>query len=112
MRCPPSATRCAGPPTTVSARRRTDHVVAEPVDHKRLIDLLEVYLLGGEPSLTGRELADEVGIPFERARERWRSLGFSSVDEDVPAFTQADLEALRLTQRLSDLGFVDADDEA
>ena len=29
-----------------------------------------------------------------------------------PAFTHADLEALRLTQRLSDLGFVDADDES
>ena len=31
---------------------------------------------------------------------------------DIPAFTHADLEALRLTQRLSDLGFVDADDES
>jgi adenylate cyclase len=34
------------------------------------------------------------------------------VGGDVPAFTHADLEALRLTQRLSDLGFVDADDES
>ena len=39
--------------------------MAEPIDHKRLIDLLEAYLLGEEPSLTGQELADEVGIPFE-----------------------------------------------
>ena len=86
--------------------------MAEPVDHKHLIDLLEAYLLGEEPSLTGNELADEVGIPFETARERWRSLGFTAVGGDVPAFTHADLEALRLTQRLSDLGFVDADDES
>ncbi|MET0840446.1 MAG: adenylate/guanylate cyclase domain-containing protein [Marmoricola sp.] len=86
--------------------------MAEPVDHKRLIDLLEAYLLGEEPSLTGHQLADDVGIPFETARERWRSLGFTAVDEHVPAFTHADLEALRLTQRLSDLGFVDPDDEA
>ena len=86
--------------------------MAEPVDHKHLIDLLEVYLLGEEPSLTGQELADEVGIPFEKARERWRSLGFSEVGGDVPAFTHADLEALRLTQRLSDLGVVDSDDES
>ncbi len=46
------------------------------------------------------------------ARDRWRSLGFSAVGGDLPAFTHADLEALRLTQRLSDLGFVDEDDEA
>jgi len=86
--------------------------VAEPVDHRRLIDLLEAYLLGEEPALTGNQLADEVGIPFETARDRWRSLGFTAVGGDVPAFTRADLEALRLTQRLSDLGFVDADDES
>jgi adenylate cyclase len=86
--------------------------VAEPVDHKHLIDLLEAYLLGEEPALTGNELADDVGIPFEVARDRWRSLGFTAVGGDVPAFTHADLEALRLTQRLSDLGFVEADDES
>lgn len=86
--------------------------MAEPVDHRRLIDLLEAYLLGEEPALTGNQLADEVGIPFETARDRWRSLGFTAVGGDVPAFTKADLEALRLTQRLSDLGFVDADDES
>jgi adenylate cyclase len=86
--------------------------VAEPIDHKHLIDLLEAYLLGEEPSLTGNELAAEVGIPFETARERWRSLGFTAVGGDVPAFTHADLEALRLTQRLSDLGFVEAEDES
>jgi adenylate cyclase len=86
--------------------------VTERLDHKQLIDLLEAYLLDEEPSLTGQELADDVGIPFEAARDRWRSLGFTAVGADVPAFTRADLEALRMTQRLSDLGFVDADDEA
>ncbi len=86
--------------------------MAEPVDHKRLIDLLESYLLGEEPSLSGNQLADEVGIPFDSARDRWRSLGFTEVGADVPAFTPADLEALRLTQRLSDLGFVEPDDES
>jgi adenylate cyclase len=86
--------------------------VTERLDHKHLIDLLEAYLLEEEPSLTGKELADDVGISFEAARDRWRSLGFTAVGADVPAFTHADLEALRMTQRLSDLGFVDADDEA
>ncbi len=81
-------------------------------DHRELVDLLEVFLLGEEPSLTGQQLADEVGIPFEDARLRWRSLGFSAVDADEPAFTHADLEALKLTQRLLEIGMIDPDDES
>jgi adenylate cyclase len=86
--------------------------VPEPLDQNDLIDQLEVYLLGEEPTLSGNELADEVGIPFEVARQRWRSLGFTEVDADVKAFTHADLEALRLTQRLSELGFLEPDEES
>ncbi|MCW2827764.1 MAG: adenylate/guanylate cyclase protein [Marmoricola sp.] len=86
--------------------------MAERRDHRELVDLLEVFLLGEEPSLTGNQLAEEVGISFEEARLRWRSLGFSAVGPDVPAFTQADLEALRLTQRLLDVGLIDPRDES
>jgi adenylate cyclase len=86
--------------------------VAQRRDHRELLDLLEVFLLGEEPSLTGRQLADEVGIPFEEAQLRWRSLGFSAVGDDVPAFTPADLEALRLTQRLVEIGLLDSEDES
>jgi adenylate cyclase len=86
--------------------------VAEGRDHRELVDLLEVFLLGEEPTLTGNQLADEVGISFEEARLRWRSLGFSAVGADVPAFTHADLEALRLTQRLLEIGLIDAEDES
>ncbi len=86
--------------------------MAERRDHRELIDLLEVFLLGEEPSLTGQQLADEVGIPFDEARLRWRSLGFSAVGADEPAFTHADLEALRLTQRLLEIGLIDAEDES
>ena len=71
--------------------------MAERRDHRELIDLLEVFLLGEEPSLSGQQLADEVGITFDEARLRWRSLGFSAVGADVTAFTKADEEALRLT---------------
>jgi len=85
--------------------------VAEGRDHRQLIDLLEVFLLGEEPSLTGNQLAESVGIPFEQARQRWRSLGFTEVGADVPAFTNADLEALRLTQKLLEIGLIEADDE-
>ncbi len=83
----------------------------ERPDAGKLIDQLEQFLLGEAPSLTGRQLADDVGIEFETARQRWRSLGFSAVPEDMAAFTKADEEALRLTEELSDLGFVDPDDE-
>jgi len=86
--------------------------VPERRDHRELIDLLEVFLLGEEPSLSGQQLADEVGITFDEARLRWRSLGFSAVDADVPAFTRADLEALRLTQRLLEIGVIDSEDES
>jgi adenylate cyclase len=85
--------------------------VAEGRDHRELIDLLEVFLLGEEPSLTGNQLAESVGIPFEQARLRWRSLGFTEVGADVPAFTNADLEALRLTQKLLEIGLIEPDDE-
>ena len=99
-------TRCATPPPTAWAPPRTD---AWPTgrDHRKLIDLLEAYLLDEEPSLTGNQLADHVGIPFETARLRWRSLGFSEVGGDVAAFTKADDEALRLTEELSALGLVE-----
>jgi adenylate cyclase len=86
--------------------------VAPRRDHRELIDLLEVFLLGEEPSLTGNQLADEVGISFEEAKLRWRSLGFSEVGADVPAFTHADLEALRLTQRLLTIGLIEPEDES
>lgn len=81
-------------------------------DHRELVDLLEELLLGEEPSLTANQLAEKVGITFAEARLRWRSLGFSEVGADVVAFTHADLEALRLTQRLLDLGLIDPRDES
>ncbi len=82
------------------------------LDHSELVDLLEVFLLGEEPSLTGQQLADDVGITFEEARLRWRSLGFTAVGADVPAFTHADLEALRVTEKLLKIGLIDVEDES
>lgn len=83
-----------------------------PLDRGRLVELLEVFLLGDPPTLTGLEIADRVGIPIEVARERWRSLGFSAVADDEVVFTEADLEAMLLTQRLQALGLVGEDDES
>jgi adenylate cyclase len=80
-------------------------------DSHLLLDRLEEYLLGEEPGLTGEQVAADVGIDFDAARQRWRSLGFSAVEDDVRAFTHADVDALRLTEELSDLGFVEPADE-
>lgn len=80
--------------------------------HAELVDLFEVFLLGERPSLTGQQIADEVGISLDTARQRWRSLGFTEVGDDVVAFTQADLEAMRLTQRLREVGIIDDEDES
>jgi adenylate cyclase len=78
----------------------------------QVIELLEEHLLGSGPTLTGAQIAADVGISMEVARQRWRSLGFTAVEDDEVAFTEADLEAMRLTQRLHDLGLVDDDNEA
>ena len=86
--------------------------MAAPLEPARLVDLLEAYLLGEEPSLTGEQIAREVGITHADAQQRWRSLGFSAVDADVEAFTHADLEALQLTQRLVDIGLITGEDES
>ena len=84
----------------------------EPLDSQQVVELLEEYLLGSTPTLTGPQIAADVGISMDLARQRWRSLGFTAVDDDEVAFTEADLEAMRLTQRLHDLGMIDEDDEA
>jgi adenylate cyclase len=86
--------------------------VAEELDPQQIVELLEEYLLGSVPTMTGPQVAAEVGISMDLARQRWRSLGFTAVDDDEVAFTEADLEAMRLTQRLHELGMVNEDDEA
>jgi adenylate cyclase len=83
-----------------------------PLDPQQIVELLETHLLGSLPTLTGPQIADAVGIDMDVARQRWRSLGFTAVDDDEVAFTDADLEAMRLTQRLHDLGMINDDDEA
>jgi adenylate cyclase len=79
---------------------------------QQVVELLETHLLGSAPTLTGPQIAEAVGISMDIARQRWRSLGFTAVGDDEVAFTEADLEAMRLTQRLHDLGMINDDDEA
>lgn len=86
--------------------------MAEELDPQEIFDLLEQHLLGSAPTLTGQQVADQVGIPREVAQLRWRSLGFTAVDDDAVAFTDADVRAMKLTQRMHELGVINPDDEA
>jgi adenylate cyclase len=82
------------------------------LEPQQVVELLEQHLLGSHPTLTGPQIAEAIGIDMELARQRWRSLGFTAVDDEEIAFTEADLEAMRLTQRLHELGMINEGDEA
>ncbi|MFL6106202.1 MAG: adenylate/guanylate cyclase domain-containing protein [Marmoricola sp.] len=84
----------------------------EPLDPQRTVELLEEHLLGSRPTLNGDQVAELVGIDRDVAKQRWRSLGFTDVGDDEVAFTPADVEAMRLTQRMHELGLIRSDDEA
>ena len=64
------------------------------------------------PTLTQQQVADEAGVPVELANELWRLLGFPRAAEDEPAFTHADVEALRRTQNLVGAGILSPDRQA
>lgn len=80
-------------------------------DPSVLIEAVSAFLLGESPTLRRQDVAELSDVSPEVARERWRALGFPEVDEDDVAFTHADVEALRLTQNLIDLGVVRPDSE-
>ena len=80
-------------------------------DPSAVIAAVSTFLLGAAPSLTRADVAELSGVTPEVARERWRALGFPEVADGVVAFTHADVEALRLTQSLIDLGVVRPESE-
>lgn len=73
---------------------------------------VEAALLGGEPHLTRRQVADRVSVPLTLAEELWHRLGFPHHAEDDVAFTEADVEALSLARDLVMLGILDAESQA
>ena len=81
------------------------------LDPSVVIDALTELMLGESPHLRRADVSEQSGVPPDIARARWRALGFPEADDDDVAFTDADVEALRLTQELVDLGVIDADTE-
>src|SRR5687767_6127323 len=75
-------------------------------------EAIEQLLLDGPRRYTRLQAADLAGMPPHRTQRLWRALGFPDVDDADPAFTDADVEALRVLSDLIDSGFVDADTEA
>jgi adenylate cyclase len=75
----------------------------KPQDGSRIgAELLEEAFLGEAAHLT-REQVENTASDFspERTRSLWRALGFVDPDPDELRFTEADVAALRLSQRLA-----------
>jgi len=71
-------------------------------------DALERAILGAGPTLTNEQVAAASGIDLADARRLWRALGFPDAGEH-PAFTPADLDALKTVMGAVDSGAVDFD---
>lgn len=71
------------------------------------VTALERELLGGQRRYDRRTVAELSGVPQERADQLWRALGFADVPDDVVAFTDRDVWALRTVDELGERGWLD-----
>jgi adenylate cyclase len=72
----------------------------------------ERLLLEGPRRYTRLQVAELSGVPPERGRRLWRALGFPDAADDEPAFSDADVAALKVLKELIDSGFVGPETEA
>lgn len=70
---------------------------------------LETALLGAACRFSREEVAEQVGVDVDQARQVWAALGFAEVPPGEKAFTERDVEALRTALALRDNGVVDPD---
>lgn len=73
---------------------------------------MEAFLLGQEPSLTRVQVAERAGVPLELAVTLWHHLGFPHHRDDDVAFAESDVEALRLSADLVEMGILPPDSQA
>ncbi|ADB29441.1 adenylate/guanylate cyclase [Kribbella flavida DSM 17836] len=106
----------AGPAGVFAADARSDAAARDgdsggrpggAPDLDALAKEFERALLGGERKFTRRQVSERAGISTERAERMWRALGFATVPDDELAFTDDDVEALRLVAALEDDNFID-----
>lgn len=81
-------------------------------DNEALVSRIQGTLLGGEPTLNRQQVSEQAGVDIALAELLWRLLGFPHVADDVVAFTEADVEALRLTKEMMDFGVISPDSQA
>jgi adenylate cyclase len=79
----------------------------EPPELEALQRTFEEALLGGERKFTRLEVSERAGISFDRAEKMWHALGFATVPDGEIAFTDGDVEALRIVAALEEDGFID-----
>jgi adenylate cyclase len=73
---------------------------------------MEAFLLGQEPSLTRVQVAERAGVPLDVAVTLWHQLGFPHHGDDDIAFAESDVEALRLSADLVEIGILPPDSQA
>jgi adenylate cyclase len=82
--------------------------MTEPIGEFDPADL-ERELLGGERRYTRHEVAELAGVAMERSTELWNALGFADVGDEVRAFTERDVWALRTVTAFGEAGWLDED---
>ncbi|MCX6398521.1 MAG: adenylate/guanylate cyclase domain-containing protein [Propionibacteriales bacterium] len=80
--------------------------IDDPAGDGGVVGALEEHLLGERPQYNQEQVAELAGVPVVVARELWNLLGFAHVPEDAVAFTEADVQALRLTKDLVAVGIL------
>ena len=89
-----------------AAEEEIDRAVEDGVIDLFVADRL---LVPSRRRYTRVEVAELTGVSVEMLERFWRALGFPGVDDDDRAFTDLDLEAVRLFQGLQALGAADAE---
>lgn len=80
-------------------------------DASEVTEAITETLLGQPLTLTRLDVAKKSGLSPEVNAARWRALGFPEVPDDDVAFTKADVDALKTTEALIQLGFIDKNAE-
>jgi adenylate cyclase len=89
-----------------ATEREIDQAVADGVIDLFVADRL---LVPARRRYTRTEVSELTGLPPDMLERFWRALGFASVPDDDPVFTDLDLEAVRLLQGMQALGAADTD---
>lgn len=90
-------------PERPSEDNRPPQVLASDALNQRI----ERILLGGRRKYTRIQIAEKAGVSLERSRRLWRALGFAAAEDDDVVFTDSDLEAVRIVDRLVEAGLLE-----